>query len=162
MKLSVPESKETRLFKSYISQKFFNACNSLVPQSEVKDFWLDTTLYPFIFFIPDIIETIKREKNFKVVFMDTLNPNLYQFSNQKIMVLVSSDPRSLKNVFSKLEQIIDKATKELKVRLGWIIFKKRRLTFLCWCILKGLTYLNRFWKSLRPDSKGRSQASART
>jgi hypothetical protein len=121
MKVNIPESKESKLFKSYIAQKFFNACNSLVPQSEVKDFWLDTSLYPFVFFISDIFEKIKKEKNFKLVFTDTMDPQGYQLSNSKIIVLVSSDAKNLRNIFAKLEVITNKALKEHKVY--WVIYQ---------------------------------------
>lgn len=122
MKLNVQESKETKLFKSYISQKFFNAINSLVPKGEVKDFWVDTSLYPFIFFIPDIIETIKSEKTLQVVFLDSLNPQGYQFNTSRILVLVSGDPPSLRRAFAKLEGVIEKANKEHKVLVYfWIV-----------------------------------------
>lgn len=144
MKVNIPESKESKLFKSYIAQKFFNACNSLVPQSEVKDFWLDTSLYPFIFFISDIFEKIKEVKTFKLVFTDTLDASTYQLSNSKILVLVSSDPQSLQKVFSKLETITDKALKKHKV--GAVT---RPSTFRCWCTRRGRTFSSRSWRSLR-------------
>ena len=116
MNTNLGESKETSLFKSYMAQKFFNACNTLVPQNEKKDLWLDSALHPFIFFVPEILQTIMKEKKFELVFTDSFKVKDYALTNAKIIVLVSSSTNSLKALFEKLEKVSDMATENQKVR----------------------------------------------
>ena len=118
MNPSAKESPETSMFKSYMAQKFFNACNSLFSEAERKDLWLDSRLYPFFFFAPKIYENIAQQKKFELVFSDNLAPETYAFDNNKLIVLLDNSPAQMKRVFEKLEIVSDKAFKNKRVGLG--------------------------------------------
>ena len=121
----VKESPETKMFKSYISQKFFNVCNSMGAQNDVNELWIDYSLYPFIFFISEIYETIKREKKFELVFTNTIKPEEYNFTNSNIFVLTSNCSSELKNIFSIMKQISDKAQiKKKSIKIFFFFINK--------------------------------------
>lgn len=117
MNPNIKESTESTMFKSYMAQKFFNACNSLFSEAERKDLWVDSRLYPFFFFAPKIYDTIVEQKKFELVFYDNLIPQGYSFGNSKLILLLDNEPRQMEKVFEKLEIVSDKAFKTKKVNI---------------------------------------------